>query len=156
MKIMIRVAALILVLDQLSKYLVVRVLDLRSALVIDVLPPFVTFRMAWNQGINFGLFADDGELVRWILIAIAVVIAVWVALWVRKERMGPLAQIAAGLLIGGAAGNSLDRLIYGAVADFLNITCCGINNPFAFNVADISIFAGALGLIFFASEKKAA
>ena len=43
----------------------------------------------------------------------------------------------------------IDRLIYGAVADFLNMSCCGIDNPFAFNVADVAIFAGALGLIFF-------
>jgi len=64
--------------------------------------------------------------------------------------------MSAGLLIGGAAGNVIDRLVYGAVADFLNVTCCGIDNPFAFNVADISIFAGAFGLILFTGGKKAA
>ena len=57
--------------------------------------------------------------------------------------------MAAGLLIGGAIGNVIDRLAYGAVADFLNMSCCGIENPFAFNVADISIFVGALGLVIF-------
>ena len=65
-------------------------------------------------------------------------------------------QIAAGLLVGGAAGNVIDRLIYGAVADFLNMSCCGIDNPFAFNVADIAIFAGAVGLILFTGKEKAA
>ena len=52
-------------------------------------------------------------------------------------------------LIGGALGNVLDRVLYGAVADFLNMSCCGIENPYAFNVADIAIFAGAFGLVLF-------
>jgi len=48
----------------------------------------------------------------------------------------------------------LDRLIYGAVADFLNMSCCGFENPYSFNIADIGVFAGAFGLIFFATERK--
>ncbi|BBU58037.1 hypothetical protein KU6B_43020 [Mameliella alba] len=63
--------------------------------------------------------------------------------------------ISAGFLIGGALGNVIDRLVYGAVADFLNMSCCGIDNPYAFNVADIAIFIGAFGLILFPSRKKA-
>ncbi|MGR3343034.1 MAG: signal peptidase II [Paracoccaceae bacterium] len=153
---MIWTAAAVFVVDQLSKFLVVQVLDLRSVGSIDVFPPFLTFRMAWNQGINFGLFSNDAQVMRWVLIAVAVLIATWVAIWVRNEQSGRLAQSAAGLLIGGAAGNGADRLIYGAVADFLNMSCCGIDNPFAFNVADAAIFAGALGLIFFTGGKKAA
>jgi len=58
-----------------------------------------------------------------------------------------LVQISTGLLIGGALGNVVDRVVYGAVADFLNMSCCGWNNPFSFNVADITIFAGAIGLV---------
>ena len=64
--------------------------------------------------------------------------------------------ISVGLLIGGALGNVVDRLIYGAVADFLNVTCCGLNNPYAFNVADISVFLGALGLAFWGGAQKQA
>ena len=153
---MIWTAAAVFVVDQLSKYLIVQVMDLRSVGSIDVFPPFLTFRMAWNQGVNFGLFSNDAQVMRWLLIAVAMLIATWVAIWVRKEQSGKLAQSAAGLLIGGAAGNVADRLIYGAVADFLNMSCCGIDNPFAFNVADAAIFAGALGLIFFTDGKKAA
>ena len=59
-------------------------------------------------------------------------------------------------MIGGALGNAFDRLVYGAVADFLNMSCCGIDNPYAFNIADIAIFAGAIGLAFFNSPKKSA
>ena len=51
-------------------------------------------------------------------------------------------------------GNVVDRLIYGAVADFLNMSCCGIENPYAFNVADIAIFAGALGLVVFTGKGR--
>ena len=153
---MIWTAAAVFVADQLSKYLVVQVMDLRALGAIDVFPPYLTFRMAWNQGVNFGLFSNDAQVMRWILIAVAVLIAVWVVVWVRHERLGKPAQTAAGFLIGGAAGNVADRLVYGAVADFLNMSCCGFNNPFAFNVADMAIFAGALGLIFFGGREKAA
>ena len=64
-----------------------------------------------------------------------------------------IVHIAAGIMIGGALGNVVDRLIYGAVADFLNMSCCGIDNPFAFNVADVAIFLGAVGLAFLSEEK---
>ena len=85
----------------------------------------------------------------WHGIAAAVAIAGWVWLWVRRENLGPRTQIAAGLLIGGAVGNVIDRLAYGAVADFLNMSCCRIENPYAFNLADVGIFLGAVGLVLF-------
>jgi len=149
-------ALVVLGLDQASKWLVVQWFDLKTIGGIEVLPPFLNFRMAWNEGVNFGLFSSNSDLARWLLIAVAVAIATWVILWVRREKTGRTGLIAAGLLVGGAAGNVLDRLIYGAVADFLNMSCCGIDNPFAFNVADISIFAGAVGLILFTGQKKSA
>ncbi|MEL6315846.1 MAG: signal peptidase II, partial [Pseudomonadota bacterium] len=76
--------------------------------------------------------------------------------WVTREPGGRWQNIAAGFLIGGALGNVVDRIIYGAVADFLNMSCCGFSNPFSFNVADIAVFLGALGLIIFTGDKKAA
>lgn len=140
-------------LDQVSKLAVVQGLNLIGRGEIDVWPPFLVFRMAWNRGINFGLFAGDAELVRWGIVAISLVISVWVWLWVRRTGPGRLTQISAGLLVGGAMGNVIDRLWYGAVADFLNMSCCGIENPYAFNVADIAIFAGAAGLVLFAGGR---
>lgn len=137
--------------DQASKYLVVHALNLRTVGEIDVLPPFLNLRMAWNTGINFGFL----DVSRWLLIALALVISAWVIYWVRSDgAQRPIAQIAGGFLVGGAIGNVADRLIYGAVADFLNMSCCGIENPYAFNVADIAIFIGAIGLILFTGEKK--
>ena len=136
-------------LDQVSKLAVVQGMDLINRGEIDVWPPFLVFRMAWNRGINFGLFAGDTEMVRWGIVLVSLVISVWVWLWVRRSRPGALAQISAGLLVGGALGNVIDRIWYGAVADFLNMSCCGFENPYAFNVADIAIFAGAFGLVLF-------
>ncbi len=140
--------------DQLSKYVVIVRMDLRSVGGIDVLPPFLGFRYGENPGINFGLFANGSPAASWALIAVALVICAGVWRWLRQPQMGALARISGGLLVGGALANVLDRLLYGFVLDFLNTSCCGIDNPFVFNLADVWIFAGALGLVFFAAEGK--
>lgn len=139
--------------DQISKYVVIHMMELARIRSIDVLPPLVNFRYGENRGINFGLFGGGSEASRWILIVLAAVICIAVVLWARKNAHTALAQISAGLLVGGALANVLDRLIYGYVLDFLNMSCCGINNPFVFNIADVFIFAGALGLIFFTDDE---
>jgi len=145
-------AALVFVLDQVTKWYVVHYLELDRRLALDVLPPFLNLRMTWNEGINFGLFAGGGGT-RWVLIAIAFAIC-GLVLWWMREGQSRLALICAGVLVGGAMGNVVDRVIYGAVADFLNMSCCGFVNPYAFNVADIAVFIGALGLVFFASDHR--
>lgn len=148
----------VFLLDQASKYLVVQYMDLKSIGTIDVLSPYLNFRMAWNYGINFGIFGGPNapDYFRWILIAVAILVSIIVAYWISREKPRKWGYISAGLLIGGALGNVIDRIIYGAVADFLNMSCCGIENPYAFNVADISIFAGAFGLVLFTGKKKTA
>jgi signal peptidase II len=147
-------AAIWFALDQGSKYAVVHAMNLIERGVIEVFPPLLTFKMGWNTGINFGLFSGGPGTTRWILIGIAVAIIAWLLWWSRNGLTRPIALISAGAVIGGALGNTLDRLLYGAVADFLNMSCCGIDNPFAFNVADIGIFAGAFGLLIFANDSK--
>ena len=144
----------VFLLDQASKYLVVHSLNLRQLGAIDVWPPFFNLRMAWNYGINFGLMAGDNPLTRWVLIAVALVISGAVLWWVHTDPAGRWQKIAAGLLVGGAVGNVIDRLIYGAVADFINVSCCGIDNPFAFNIADIAVFIGAFGMVLLPSGKN--
>lgn len=146
MRITLKTALIVLVVDQFTKFLVVYRLGLERRMAVDVLPPYLNFRMAWNQGVNFGLFAGS-ELSRWLFVALALAISGWVWLWVRREQPSRWVRIAAGLLIGGALGNVIDRLVHGEVADFLNMSCCGIRNPFSFNVADVAIFFGALGLV---------
>ncbi|WP_341367471.1 signal peptidase II [Yoonia sp. BS5-3] len=121
---------------------------------VEVFPPFLVFRMAWNKGVNFGLFADFN--MRWVLVGVAFVITIAVIWWLRRTGGTKWTYIAGGFMIGGALGNVIDRVFYGAVADFLNMSCCGINNPYAFNVADIAIFIGAVGLAFLADDNKKA
>ena len=150
------VAMIVLILDQASKWAVVFWLNLDQRVEIDVFPPYLVFRMAWNYGMNFGLMAQRSDLGRAVLIGLALVISAWVWRWVLREKSGIRAQVSAGLLIGGAMGNVIDRILYGAVADFLNMSCCGIDNPYAFNVADIAIFLGAVGLVFTTGKRDVA
>lgn len=149
------VAALIVAVDQLSKYVVVHALKLKDIQEITVWEPWLNLRMAWNQGVNFGLFSSDVEVMRWVLVAVALAVCVWVAVWLWRTRPGRLAQVSAGLLVGGALGNVIDRVAYGAVADFLNMSLPGWRNPYSFNVADIAIFAGAIGLVFLPAREAA-
>ena len=152
MKIAALTASATFLIDQLSKLAVVQGMNLIERGEIDILPPFLVFRMAWNRGVNFGLFAGDAEVIRWVIVLVSLVISGWVWAWIARSRPNGKAQIAAGLLVGGAIGNVIDRIWYGAVADFLNMSCCGFENPYAFNVADIAIFAGAAGLVLFAGN----
>ena len=140
-------AGLVLLADQALKYVVVHLLALDQRREIDLLDPWLNLRMAWNQGVNFGLFSSEVDVMRWVLVAVALAVCLWVGIWVGRARPGRLARISAGMLIGGALGNVIDRLAYGAVADFLNMSLPGWSNPYSFNLADIAIFLGALGLV---------
>ena len=140
---LVRTAALTVLVDQLTKYFVVHAMNLKALGAINVLPPYVQFRMAWNEGVNFGIPLAG----KWVLVALALAICGAIVWWMMRDRPGILVQVSAGLVIGGAIGNVIDRLVYGAVADFLNMSCCGWRNPWSFNVADIAIFVGAFGLI---------
>ena len=142
----------VFLLDQVTKYLVVHTLKLDVVKRIDVFDPYLVFQMAWNRGVNFGLFA--GLDMRWVLVGVALVISAGATLWLWRSGATRWGYIAGGLLVGGALGNVVDRVLYGAVADFLNMSCCGFTNPYAFNVADIAIFLGAVGLAFLPDGKR--
>jgi signal peptidase II len=144
------VAAAIILIDRLLKIWIVQGLDLQNRFFIEVWDPYLNLAMAWNQGVNFGLF-DFGPAGRWVLVALALAISAGVLWWVRRAR-GWWVPAGAGLVVGGAIGNAWDRVQWGAVADFINMSCCGIANPYAFNVADVAIFAGAGLLILFAER----
>ncbi|MEM8658409.1 MAG: signal peptidase II [Pseudomonadota bacterium] len=109
-----------------------------------------------NAGVSRFRRRDGGAAQqRWILIGIAVVVSIGLAIWALRAG-GRLIPVACGLIIGGALGNAWDRITYGAVADFLNMSCCGIDNPFVFNVADTAIFLGAVALILMPSKGQKA
>jgi len=152
MKRILTLSMLIFVLDQASKWIVVEYLDLKMRQAINVFPPYLNLRMAWNEGVNFGLFSDAGtDFLRWILIAIALMVTIGVLWWGRRFT-GWFGAFLVGCIIGGALGNTVDRIVYGAVADFFNMSCCGLRNPYSFNVADIAIFIGAFGLVLFSDR----
>lgn len=144
------IAALVFLMDRASKIWIVERLDLANRLRIEVADPWLNLTMAWNHGVNFGL-VDFGAAGRYWLVAVALVIVAALTFWARRRR-GWAVALGAGGVIGGALGNVWDRLQWGAVADFVNMSCCGIDNPYAFNVADIAIFTGALGLVLFTGK----
>jgi signal peptidase II len=145
-------AAVAFGLDRLSKIAILDRLDLGSVQIIHVWPPYLDLVMAWNTGVNFGLLGDYGG--RWILVTFAVIFSVAIAIWTRNQS-GWVLPLSAGIAVGGALGNASDRIIYGAVADYLNMSCCGIRNPYSFNVADIFVVCG-LVLVAISLERRGA
>lgn len=146
-------AAIAFLIDQISKYIVIHMMELWRIRTIDVLPPLINFRYGENRGINFGLFDGGSDAARWVLIGLAILICAAVLFWSSRAPLGLWGSAASGLLIGGALANVFDRLFYGYVLDFLNMSCCGITNPFVFNLADVFIFVGAIGLVFLAPDE---
>lgn len=138
------IAFISFVIDQASKWYVVWHLDLLNVGTITVWRPYLMFKMAWNEGINFGILPAS----PWILISVALIICAGVLYWAREYK-GWFAATLFGLIIGGAMGNAVDRYMHGAVVDFLNMSCCTIDNPFSFNLADVFVFAGAIGLLIY-------
>ena len=137
-----------ILIDQISKWFILEQLDLDIIGSYDVYSPFLTLKMGWNTGINFGLFSESYFSMRWILVAISLGICLFLLFWSRKLK-GNFAPILIGLIIGGAVGNVIDRVRFVAVIDFLNMSCCGINNPYIFNLADIFVFTGLVFLLVF-------
>jgi len=152
MKRILTLSMLIFTIDQASKWIVVEYYNLKMIQSINVFPPYLNLRMAWNEGVNFGLFSDTGiDLLRWVLIAIALAVTIGVLWWGRKFSSW-FGAFLVGCIVGGALGNTVDRIVYGAVADFLNMSCCDFKNPYSFNVADVAIFIGAIGLVLFSDR----
>ncbi|GAA0589841.1 signal peptidase II [Caenispirillum bisanense] len=135
-------AAVILVADQISKIIIV---DSVMAVprVIEV-TPFFNLVMAWNYGVSFGMFNTPGTQ-AWVLIGLSLVVAAALLVWMAREP-SRASRLALAAIIGGAIGNVVDRLRWGAVADFLDFHAFGYHWP-AFNVADAAIVIGAAILV---------
>jgi len=131
-------------LDRLSKVIIVQWHNLASVQKLPVWPPYLNFVMAWNKGVNFGFLNSFNA--RWLLVALSIAASIALTLWARNKA-GWAWALASGAVIGGALGNAYDRVVYGAVADYINVSCCTINNPYSFNVADVLIFGGAFFLV---------
>src|SRR6266581_9064833 len=112
--------------------------------------PFVDLVLIWNTGISYGLFQHEGPLAQWILLALKAGAVVLLWIWLARAS-SRLTALSLGLIIGGAIGNAIDRLAYGAVADFVlfHVTTATFSfNWYVFNLADVAIVAGVIGLLF--------
>jgi signal peptidase II len=137
------VTAVVIVLDQLSKWLILD-LVMQPPRIIPV-TGFFNIVLAWNRGVSFSMFQSGSAAGPWILAAVAVAISLGLGVWLtRQRRLVP--ALALGLIIGGALGNVVDRLRFGAVVDFLDFHAAGYHFP-AFNVADSGITVGVALLI---------
>lgn len=137
------IALIVFGVDQATKWWVVEQI-MRPPRLIPV-TPFFNLVMGWNRGVSFGLFNHDGAANAWVFTGLALVIAAVLLAWLRKAEK-PIIGLAIGLIVGGALGNALDRLRFGAVADFLDFHVWGYHWP-AFNVADSGITVGAALLL---------
>lgn len=162
-------ALIVIVLDQLSKWLVYETLLRQSGDAVGLvawlsqtktaadymaeyhnfktvtLTPFLDFTMVWNKGVSFGLFNSGESTMIVVLIGVAVLLATGLTGWLAVTR-DRLVALGLSLIIGGAVGNVIDRVRFGAVADFIDVHVAGYHWP-AFNIADSAIVVGALLLM---------
>ena len=146
-------AAFVIVADQLSKHWILFVYDLPARFSVPIAGPF-SLTMVWNRGVSFGLFRADADLIRWLLAAFSIIVAIVLAVWARKAER-PFMAVGLGLVIGGALGNVIDRIRFGAVADFLDFQRLGFF-PWVFNVADSAITVGVVFLLLDSMRKESA
>jgi len=144
------IAALVtLVLDQASKLWLLYAFDIGHRGTVKV-TPFFDLVLAWNIGISFGWFQNDGQIAQIALMLVKAVAVIALAIWMARSRTA-LATVALGLIIGGAIGNAIDRFAYGAVVDFalFHVQIGGNTfNWYVFNLADVAIVAGVAALLY--------
>jgi len=143
------VAAIACLLDQASKLYLLLVFDLAANGPVR-LGPFFDFVLTRNTGISYGLFQTQGALGQWVLLALKALAVVLLWVWLARAR-DRLTALSLGLIIGGAVGNAIDRLAYGWVADFVFFHVSSGTwqfNWYVFNLADVAIVAGVVGLLY--------
>jgi signal peptidase II len=142
-------AVVTLVADQASKLWLLDVFDLAHRSTVRV-TPFFDLVLAWNIGISFGWLQNDSTVVQLALMAVKALAVVALAIWMVRSRT-LMATVALGMIIGGAVGNAIDRIAYGAVVDFalfhLQIGAKTFN-WYVFNLADVAIVAGVIALLY--------
>jgi signal peptidase II len=139
-------ASLIVVLtaDQTSKWWILERLHLPDLGRVD-LASMLSFTMVWNPGVTFGLFRAGGAWGPFLLAAVAVGIVVALGVWLRRAE-NRLVAISLGMIAGGAVGNVIDRMRFGAVVDFIHFHV-GTWSWYVFNVADAAIVCGVAALV---------
>ena len=137
-------ALAVFVADQSSKYWVLNVLDLPDLHSVTLLP-VLNLTMVWNRGVTFGLLHQEGPWGAYLLTGIALAVVVALTVWMRRaDRV--MVAVALGAITGGAVGNVVDRLRFGAVVDFIHAHAFGWS-WYVFNVADAAIVCGVAALL---------
>jgi signal peptidase II len=142
-------AAIAGALDQASKLWLLKVFNLADKGAVKV-APFVDLVLTWNTGISYGWFQQEGPFGQGALLALKIVAVALLWIWLTRAS-SRLTAVSLGLIIGGAIGNGIDRLTYGAVADFVLLhaeTATWHFNWYVFNLADVAIVAGVAGLLY--------
>jgi signal peptidase II len=142
-------AITVLALDQASKLWLLFVFDIGHRGAVSV-TPFFDLVLAWNPGISFGWLQNDSPAAQIALMMVKAVAVIVLAIWMARSRT-LLATMALGLIIGGATGNAIDRVAYGAVVDFALFHVQFGGNPYnwyVFNLADVAIVAGVAALLY--------
>ena len=137
-------AGLVIVLDQISKWLVLNHIQFGESIYVA---PFWNWVLTFNPGAAFSFLADQPGWQRWFFTLLALGVSAWIALELKKHPQQKLLSLALTLIMGGALGNVIDRVRFGAVVDFIQWHAAGFYWP-AFNIADSAITVGAVLLVF--------
>lgn len=143
------VASIIVVLDQLTKFLILTNLELYESVAIF---PGLNFYLTYNTGVAFGILANQGAWGRWFLITIAIVVSLILLVWLYKYSNKKLERYALAIIFGGAIGNFIDRLMIGKVVDFIDVYYSNWH-WYTFNIADSAICIGVALLLLSQSKK---
>ncbi|MEJ0075500.1 MAG: signal peptidase II [Alphaproteobacteria bacterium] len=143
------VALIVCAIDQAVKLWLLNVFDLANRGIVHI-TPFLDFVLTWNTGISYGLLPQESDVGRYVLLGLkaGAVLVLWA--WLARAEFR-LTALALGLIIGGAVGNAIDSVAYGAVVDFVlfHITTKSFNFVwYVFNLADAAIVAGVIGLLY--------
>lgn len=151
------VAAATFAVDQAHKWWMLSVYRIAERGRVEALP-FLDLVFVKNLGISYGLFTQESAAGQFVLAGSAVLACIALAIWLARGAMNSILAISLGLIIGGALGNALDRILIGGVADFFELHAWGLR-WYVFNIADAAIVAGVAGLLydhFWVSRKGAA
>jgi signal peptidase II len=143
------VALVTAAIDQALKLWLLFIVDLGQRGIVT-LTPFLDLVLTWNTGISYGLFRQEGPFGQWALLALKLIAVALLWIWLSRATTR-LTALSLGLIVGGAIGNAIDRFAYGAVADFVlfHVSTAGFSfDWYVFNLADVAIVAGVIGLLY--------
>lgn len=146
---------IVIILDQLTKWMIVKWVPLYDKIPVN---SFINITHQRNTGAAFSFLADASGWQRWFFIILAVTVSAYIVWWLWRIRTAGQVILSAGLslVLGGAIGNVIDRIMLGSVVDFIQVYIAGWPFP-SFNIADAAISVGAVFLIIdalFFSETK--